>query len=216
MLAAAAVLFIVSSALVAFDGWPVKGFIQAFDVAQHDTPSTMASMYPGPSRAAALGQLAAAGVIQSPHGLAVARVSERIPAGTHDVALLSRRGHSGKVGSETSPGGSPHTPTTVASRPGAGASAPGAGSTGVGGTVGSLTTGVGTTVSHAGASLGTTVSGVTRGVGQVVGGLSPPLGKIVTQTGDGLGKTVTGLTGALGSTVSGAGTTLSHVLGAHG
>jgi hypothetical protein len=88
------------------------------------------------------------------------------------------------------------------------------------GTLGAVTqgttAGLGTAVSGAGQALGGAASGATAGLGKVVSTISPALGSVVTGAGQLLGATTDAATAALGQTLNGAGKLLGGLLSGSG
>jgi hypothetical protein len=217
LLAGAAMVFVLASAVVAFRGWPQVG-----------TPATPALVVvarphlAGGSRVER--QLYAAAVsVTTPASAAVAAgrasggagVSKR-PAGTWSQRVATSTGSSSGVAIP------PRTVTTgqpPVTTPGCGTSCstPISAVTGTVSTVVQSATGaVGNTVAAAGTALGSTVSGVANTVASKLAGLSPGLANTVSQAGAPLGGTVAKTTGSAANIVSGLGNTLGGALGALG
>jgi hypothetical protein len=192
LVAAAAGVFLVASAVIAFKGWPGTSFTDRIDsLFVKDAPPSVAWDKRGTQVAAAGAGAAAA---------AVARTAAGPTFGTPGVVLGNNGG--------AQPGGTVRLPsgTVVSTGPrGPGTVAPATGSDqgGGGSTLPSLpvpdTTpaqnGVADTVEQTGSTVGSTVQQTTDTVGSTVGG---PVGDTVKQTGDTVGGTVDNTTNAVG------------------
>jgi hypothetical protein len=213
LLAGAAMVFVLASAVVAFRGWPQVG-----------TTSAPASV-----------------VIGRPHIAAASPVHLRLVAATGGArsAVAPAAGASGQTARSGTPGRSderiklsssssarlamppvavvPPAAKPPVTTPACGAACDQPSLPGTISTVLQNTTGaVGNTVAEAGQSLGSTVSGLTNAVATKLAPLSPGLSKAVSN----VGSTVSGVVGntatAAGQAVNGLGHTLSNVLGALG
>ena len=187
LVAAAAGVFLVVSAVLAFKGWPGTGFTDRIDnLFVKDAPSggvgdkrgtQVAAVSAGTAAAAVAGTAAgptfgAPGVILGNDGGAQRGGTVRLPGGT----LVS-----------TGPGG----PGTVGSGQGGGGALPSL----PGSDTSPVQNGAADTVQQTGSALGNTVRQTTGSVGSTVGG---PAGGAVSQTGDSVGSTVDNTTKAAG------------------
>jgi hypothetical protein len=188
LVAAAAGVFLVASAVIAFKGWPGTGFTDRIDsLFVKDAPPPVAWDKRGTQVAAASAGTAAA---------AVAGTAAGPTFGTPGVVL----GDNGGV----RPGGTVRLPggTLVSTGP-SGPGTVGTPTTGGGAALPSLPApdtspvqnGAADTVQQTGSTLGNTVRQTTGTVGNTVGG---PAGDTVTQTGNSLGSTVDNTTKAAG------------------
>jgi hypothetical protein len=186
--AAAAGVFLVASAVIAFKGWPGTGFTDRIDnlfvkdspPVAWDRPGTqVAAVSAGTAAAAVAGTAAgptfgAPGVILGNNGAALEGGTVRLPSGT--LVSTGPRGP-GTVGVPTTGGGNPLPALPV----------PG---------TGPVQSGVADTVTQTGSTVGNTVRQTTDTVGNTVGG---PVGDTVKQTGSTLGGTVDDTTKTVGS-----------------
>jgi hypothetical protein len=187
LVAAAAGVFLVASAVIAFKGWPGTGFTDRIDslfvkdapppVAWDKRGTQVAAASAGTAAAAVAGTAAgptfgAPGVILGNNGGAQRGGAVRLPGGT-----LVSTGPSGPgtVGTPTTGGGA------LPSLPGPDTSP--------------VQNGAADTVQQTGSTLGNTVRQTTGTVGNTVGG---PAGDTVTQTGNSVGSTVDNTTKAAG------------------
>jgi hypothetical protein len=191
MLAAAACVFLVASAVIAFKGWPGDGFTDRIeslfvnDAAQApwDRPGTSAVATSAAPAAAAVAATAAGptfgtpGVVLDSDGSQVSGGRIRLPDGT----VVTPPGGSGAGGGGAGPVS------------GGGQGLPGVGSGEVQGQLGG-------TVQDTGRSVGQGVRDTTGQVGGAVGG---PVGDTVSGTGDSAGNTVDGVTGRVGGLLGG-------------
>jgi hypothetical protein len=189
--AAAAGVFLVASAVIAFKGWPGTGFTDRIDsLFVKDAPPPVAWDKRGTQVAAASAGTAAA---------AVAGTATGPTFGTPGV-ILGDNGGAQRGGTVRLPGGT--LVSTGPSGPGTVTPATGSGQGG-GGALPSLPApdtspvqnGAADTVQQTGSALGDTVRQTTGTVGDTVGG---PVGDAVTQTGDSVGSTVDNTTKAAG------------------
>ena len=191
LVAATACVFLVASAVIAFNGWPGAGFADRVDSIFVNDEPPVAWDQPG-TQAVAAGAGTAAGAVAataagptfgepdvflSPDGTALRGTPVRLPDG-QIVGV---------------PGGGAGGPGTVT---GGGGSATGGGD----GVTGPVQNQVSDTVRQTGSGLSGTVRDTTRGVGNTVGG---PVGDTVTQTGDAVGNTVDTVTNTAGSLLDG-------------
>ena len=191
LVAAAAGVFLVVSAVLAFKGWPDTGFTDRIDnLFVKDTPppvawdkrgTQVAAVSAGTAAAAVAGTAAgptfgAPGVILGNDGGAQRGGVVRLPGGT----LVS-----------TGPGG----PGTVGPAVGSGQGGGGALPSLPGSETSPVQNGAADTVQQTGSALGNTVRQTTGSVGNTVGG---PAGGAVSQTGDSVGSTVDNTTKAAG------------------
>ena len=210
LLAGAALMFIVASALVAFHGWP--------HVAVQPSPgevvvSPRSARSTGPSASAR--RLAA--VVAAPVGgtgtAAAPGAGRRGGTGGTGGAGAGRRGGSGTVGTPVSTsipvGTQAATPTSSCATSGCGTTttaAPPPSPVQQGQQViQQVTNTLGRGVAGTGQQVGSVVQQTTSSVAGAVGGPSSPVGGAVEKTGSGAAKTVTGLTQRLGGLVSGLG-----------
>ncbi|HEY1515122.1 MAG TPA: hypothetical protein VGF91_01805 [Solirubrobacteraceae bacterium] len=208
LLAGAALMFIVASALVAFRGWPHLA-VQPAPGEVVISPRSARST--GPSASAR--RLAA--VVAAPvggTGTAAAPGARR--RGGTGAPAAGRRGGNGTVGTPVrtsipvaTQAGTPAspcatsgcgTPTTTAAPP------PSPLQQGQQ-VIQQVTNTLGHAVTGTGQQVGSVVQQTTSSVAGAVGGSSSPVGGAVQQTGSGAAKTVTGVTNALGGLVSGLG-----------
>ncbi len=214
LLAGAALLFVVASAIVAFRGWPQVG----------DPPPaaavSVASAGAGSSVGSRADRVLTAAV--AAHAPATAG-SARGAAGTrHRASVLAVSRRHGGPG--TTPG-SPGSPTTGSAGTGS------TGSTGATGSAGSGTgcvTGcspipsapnpssvvstAGTTISNTGSQIGSTASGVADTVASSLSGVSQPAAGAVQGAGSAVGGAVSGTSTTVGGVVSGVGGTVTTPL----
>ena len=189
LVAAAACVFVVASAVVAFNGWP-SGIGDRIDsLFVKDQPAVPFDS-PGPQVVASAATAAAGTVTAVPTGPVVAGPGSgggRVRPGANG----SPRGGAAP-GSGTS-GDVPAGGTTTAAGSGGG------GGTGLPGVPdpGGATSGVGGAVQNTTHDVGGAVSNTTNQVGQTVGGVNQPLGNTVIQTGSNVQNTVTGLGNSL-------------------
>ncbi len=201
LLAGAALMFIVASALVAFRGWPHVAM-------QHSPGEVVLSSRP-------------ASPTGTPAARRIAFVAAAPAAGAGGVAARgpgrASGGHGGRGHGSARPPqrtiGSPAStsvPVSVAAPVAAGSTACGCGVTTpptsvqkVTQTLGEATNALGNVVSDTGARVGTVVRQTTNTAAGAVGGVSPGAGAgAVKGAGSGISKTITGVTQELGGTVS--------------
>lgn len=202
LVAGAAVLFVLASAVVSFRGWPQVG-AQPSAVAVVVQPSQVAA---GSSTARRLLSAVAATRPAAPLGSASRSGSAvaGIAATGGRVTIISRPiGGGGGAGGG---GGGQQGPPSGGGSGSGGTPPPG----GVGGTVGGS---VGGAVSSAGSNLGTTVTTVAGGLAHQVKRISPELGGIVSGAGQAVGGTISSSTGAAGSGAASAGKAVGGLLG---
>ncbi len=215
LLAGAALMFIVASALVAFHGWP--------HVAVQPSPgevvvSPRSARSTGPSASAR--RLAAA--LVAPVGgtgtAAAPGAGRRGGTGGTGGTGAGRRGGNGTVGTPVSTSvpvaTQAGTPTSSCATSGCGtpttAAAPPPSPLQQGQQViQQVTNTLGRGLAGTGQQVGSVVQQTTSSVAGAVGGSSSPVGGAVEKTGSGAAKTVTGLTQGLGGLVSGLGGGLS-------
>lgn len=213
LLAGAAVVFVLASAVVSFQGWPqLENHPSAPALVRAGTHASVDLT--GPRRIAAVlaAQHVPTGAAGRVSGGAVARTPVSPAPTSSSVSTAGGPQISVLAGSRPS-----ITPLAPAGpRPGC-ASACGGGPSagGLAGTVQQTTGALGGTVAGAGASLGSTVNGVANALGGAVNGVSSSLAGTVRQAGQVLGGTVSGATGAAGSTLAGAGQVVGTLLGGH-
>jgi hypothetical protein len=230
LLAGAALMFIVASALVAFRGWP--------HVAAQPSPGEVV-VSPRPAAAGALaGSLVArrltlisAGVAGRGAGVGAPAVAGVQPGGGAGTAPTGSGGSIGSPASTSRPvSGTAGTPISAGSAPVASGASGSSAGTGPSSSVPSVpvpvpsvpvppvpspapvqqvikqTTGaLGDAVSSAGNQAGSVVQQTTGAVGGAVAPVSPAAAGAVNSVGSGATKTVTGVTQALGGTLSGLG-----------
>jgi hypothetical protein len=186
LVAAAACVFIVTSAVIAFNGWPGAGFADRLDSVFVDDAPPVAWDQPGTEAVATGAGTAAGAVVATAAG----------PTFGADGVLLGADGTALTGGPVRLPDGTIVTPGTgTAVGPG-----PLTGTGGGGGAVPSVNTGqvqnqLADTVRQTGSAVGNTVRETTRGAGNAVGG---PVGDAVTQTGNNVGNTVDNVTRGAG------------------
>jgi hypothetical protein len=205
LLAAAAVLFLVGSAIVAFGGWPQIG----------TRPATS--------------NVAAAPVPLSSHASrrllhALAATAPRV----HAPGVVARSGVAGRavhrsVAGRTVTRGTRATPTTGSSSPAAGSTSPGAATASVpasgcsscthpGGSptpVSTVTSKVAQTVATVGGAVGQQITVLTGTVAKPLSAVSPPVGTAAGSVGGTVGSTVSGTATTAANAVS----TVGNVLG---
>jgi hypothetical protein len=173
--AAAAGVFLVASAVIAFKGWPGTGFtdrignlfVKDSPPVAWDRPGTqVAAVSAGTAAAAVAGTAAgptfgAPGVILGNNGAALEGGTVRLPSGT--LVSTGPRGP-GTVGVPTTGGGSSANPLPALPVP----------------DTGPVQSGVADTVTQTGRTVGNTVRQTTDTIGNTVGG---PVGDTVKQTG---------------------------------
>ncbi|HVE68870.1 MAG TPA: hypothetical protein VNB64_09850 [Solirubrobacteraceae bacterium] len=184
-MAAAACVFLVASAVIAFNGWPGAGFADRLDSVFVDDAPPVAWDQPGTEAVATGAGDAAGAVLASAAG----------PTFGADGVLLGADGSAQTGGPVRLPDGTIVTPAT--------GTAVGPGPVTGGGGGGPVDTGqvqstLAETVRRTGTSVGNTVRETTRGVGNSVGG---PVGDTVTQTGNTVGNTVDNVTQGVGGLV---------------
>jgi hypothetical protein len=210
LLAVAALVFIVASALVAFRGWPHvaaatapgRVVISANRGAPGGTPAArrlaLVAGAPGAGGAGGAGAGGAGGAGRGPSaaGRGLGRPGpprQTIGAPASTSVPVSGSGGSGGTtcasGCGTAPAPSP-SPTPVQR---------------VQQTLSQATNTLGNVVSGTGSRLGSTVQQTTSGVAGALGGSSTPVGGTVSQAGSGAAKTVTGVTHALGGVLKSLG-----------
>lgn len=220
LLAGAALMFILASAIVGFRGWPQVG-APAAPANVVVTPAATRSA--GPSRTARrLALLTAAPVGGRATGPGVATR----PAAGHGVGTSATLGTTGR--SVTSPGSLTSGSGAPGSGSGSGSSGSGAagvgsscaadncgstltgGSGGGGGatgpvqpTVHQVATGLGNTVASTGNATSTVVQQTTSAVAGTVSTISPQLGTAVQSAGNATGKVVTGVTNTVAGALTG-------------
>ncbi len=200
LVAAAACVFLVASAVIAFKGWPGTGFSDRIDnlfvrdqaqPVAWDRSGTAATAAGAAAGAGAVAGTAAGptfgtpGVILGNNGAAVRGGTVRLPGGT-----LVSTGANGP-GAVSSPGGQSSGNPSVPSLP----------------SVGGVDTqparnGVADTVQNTGSTVNNTVHNTTDTVGNTVGG---PVGDVVKNTGSTVGQTVDNTTKGVGDLLRGGG-----------
>ena len=190
LLAAAACVFLVASAVIAFNGWPGTGFADridsvfvddappvAWDQPGTDAVATGAATASGAVLASAAGPtFGTPGVVLGGDGTALRGTPVRLPNGT----IVNTA-----TGTPVGPGGVTGSPGQVDPPiidPGQAQNQ------------------LADTVRQTGSGVGQTVRETTRGVGNTVGG---PAGNAVTQTGNEVGNTVDNVTNTAGSLLGG-------------
>ena len=212
LLAGAALMFIVASALVAFHGWPhiaaqpSPGEVVISPRSESSPATQVARRLAVVAATPAAGAAASAGV-----GALGSASSPAHPPTAAGRALGG--GRSGIPGPPRQTVGAPTGPATPVAAP---ASGPGAPTSccvtrppprspvqQVQQTRGQATTTLGNVASGTGSQLGSTVQQTTNAVAGAVGGVSPAAGGVVGSAGSGAAQTVTGATEALGGVASG-------------
>jgi hypothetical protein len=217
LLAGAAMVFVMASAVVAFKGWPQVGsaaspaaviFTRPHLVAASSAERRLAAVArANPAASASHVSAGHAGRAVTRHGQSLAR-SER-------VSLGSRHRGSGTVTRVSVPPTTPAAPSPPQSTGcGSSCATPPATNTLATAVQGS-TSALGSTVAGTGKTLGSTVSGVVGTVASKLAGVSPPLASTVSAAGNALGNTVNQTTGAVGGLLTGTGKTLGALLGNH-
>jgi hypothetical protein len=210
LLAGAALMFIVASALVAFRGWPHLAPAPApgeVVIAPRSARSPGASAFarrlaavvaapaagtgpaaaPGAGRRGGTGGRRGVGPTGPTHSVG-APVSTSIPVGTPAATPTSSCATGGCGPATTTTAAPPPTPVQQGQQ-----------------LIQQVTNTLGKMVSGTGGQVGSTVQQTTSSVAGAVGGASPAVGGVVKQAGSGTAKTVTGVTNAVGGLVSGLG-----------
>lgn len=197
LLAGAALLFILASAIVAFRGWP--------QVATQ--PSTAVVTVPASSPAATSHDPGRLRAVLAARAVATPRNSPRGHA-------VSRRSRTGTVapggGSTPSAGGGSNAPIATSANRGAPGTCSGAGcavSTSQG-TVSGVTTTAAQTISNAGSAVGSAVNNTAGAVAGAVSGTSPQAAGAVQGAGNTAAGTVSGATTTASGTVTAVGNAL--------
>jgi hypothetical protein len=187
LVAAAAGVFVVASAVIAFNGWPGAGFADRIDSIFVNDEPPVAWDQPGTQAVATGAGTAAAAVAATPAG----------PTFGEPGIVLANDGTALRGGPVRLPDGAvvPGPPTGG----GGGVLTP-PGGDGPIVNPGDLQNQVAQTVQQTGRTVGGTVRDTTRGVGDTVGG---PAGDAVTQTGNTVGNTVDQVTNTAGSLLGG-------------
>jgi hypothetical protein len=202
LLAGAAALFVLATAVVAFNGWPQLSTVPA-------PPTVLAASVrtPGDSAVSRRIQLAARATAPAPATAAPAGgvVGGAITTGTIGTGTATT------IIPQRTTGGTPATRTrTVPVRQGShpctdcGSSVTGT----VGSTITQATAAIGGTVTQGGHTLGDTVTNAGDGVAKAVEPISPPLAGAVGGTGSALGNTIDQAAGVVGSILKGTGQAL--------
>src|SRR3954453_7948717 len=193
LVAAAACVFLVASAVIAFKGWPGTGFTDRIDnLFVRDQQRQVAWDKPGTAAVAAGAGVASGAVAGTPAG----------PTFGTPGTVLGNNGSAVRGGTARLPGGtlvSPgaNGPATIAA-PSIGG---GGGSVPVPGVDSApARNGVADTVQNTGSAVGNTVRQTTGNVGGSVGG---PVGDTVSNTGNAVGNTVDNTTKAVGGVLRG-------------
>lgn len=230
LLAGAAIVFVLASAVVEFRGWPQLGF-------QPSAPAVV--VVPSSARAGSRieKRLVSSARSRGPRvstvtaGVAGAGRSANVPSGgsagpgtsfaaapvvSVPAPALPPRPTRMRIAAPpvTPPAISTGNPAGPATTPCSGCDVSPANSV-VGNVVQGATGALGGTVASTGATLGSTVSGVAGALGTTLSGVSPLLGGTVQGAGGAVGGTLSATTGALGGTVSGVGQALGWLLGGH-
>jgi len=228
LVAGAALLFVLASALVAFNGWPALG----------TTPGPGSLFVPASSRAAASPAVTRLVALGARSGVAGGPAATRHAGPTAGGSRPDHPGRpSGKVpgsGDRTPGGGTPATPggpsltsgSPISGLPvGAGTannvtqSATSALSQTTGSVANTLkgaTNTIGSTITGVSSTAGSTVTGTLNSVGSTVSSVNPTLGGTISQTGTTAGSTVGGVGGTAGNTVTNVGNTVGNVVGGLG
>jgi hypothetical protein len=198
MVAAAACVFLVAGAVIAFNGWPGAGFTNSINDLFVDDAPPVAWDQPGTATVATSADVAAAAVTATPAGPTFGAPG----VGLGDDGTAQAGGGPVRLPNGTIvPGGT----TSGGGGGGGGGSGPGSGLPSAPGapgvpSVGDVQSGVGDTVGNTGSGAGGVVRDTTGSVGDTVGG---PAGDTIKQTGSTLGDTVEGAGGAAGDLVGG-------------
>lgn len=225
LLAAASVLFVMATAVVAYRGWPQIAYAgprPALVLAHNDSaygvgPKLAAATRGRPTAIVAPSTVTAAVTPTRPavHG-AVGSAPSHTSAPTTLVASSSS-GATRTVASSTgtanmTPVKTPSTPTSTTSPTCTSCAAPTAS---VGAGVAAATGSLGAGVSATGKQLGNTVGAVSSALAGQLSTASPAVGGLVAGVGQALGNTVTQVTGTVGGAVAGTGQLLGGLLGSH-
>lgn len=204
LLAGAAVLFLIGSAIVAFRGWPqiatgpVTSNVAAAPLAAHSRPvARPKTAFVTQRRAAVRGGSAAGGT----RGALAHRRTAVKAVTIGSVKTTAPGSGSGSGGSGGSAGGSPPAGT-------AGCGCGGSGTTGPR----KVFTTIARTVSNVGNDVGQQITGISGAVAGPVSSASPQAGSAVGQAGATLGSTVTSATNSVANTI----TTLGNTVGGGG
>jgi hypothetical protein len=203
LLAGAAFLFVLASALVSFHGWPqIAGRNATTAVVVSATPHHGArASVSAPRLTAALASTAPA----RPAGPIGANAGNGGPAGPVRHTTSGATSLSGSQVASTAPGATPVACTSgCPTRTGP--------ISGLGGTVDTTASALGSTVNRTGSQLGQTVTTVTGTLAGTVSKVSGTLGSTVNHLGQALGSTVAKTGAALGGTVTTAGRQVGKLL----
>jgi hypothetical protein len=208
LLAGAAMLFVLASAVVAFRGWPQVGDQLtpiAVIVAQRQAPLDKRAIhrlqYAG---AAVTGAVVTPAAPSRAQRVVTSTSPAAVPTSVHIASTGNRRSDQ-TTHVDT---GKPTRPV-IASPPGRSTSPT------LGQTVNNTTGVLGRTVAGAGNAVASTVTGLTNTLAKTVSGLSPALGQTVKRTGDLVGSAVGGTTGVVGGLLAGTGQALGQLLRGH-
>jgi hypothetical protein len=186
LVAAVACVFVVASAVVAFNGWPSLGIGDRIDSLFVKDRPAVAFDAPGPQVVAGAASAAAGTVAAAPTGPVIAGRGiggGPVGPGTNGSPRDGRAPGSGTSGDVQAS----VTPTGGGSGSGGDTSRPGLPDTS------GATRAVGGAVQTTTHTAGDAVSGTINPVGQSVGSVNPPLGNTLSQTGGNIGTTVKGV-----------------------
>ncbi|HTX31962.1 MAG TPA: hypothetical protein VMD09_11280 [Solirubrobacteraceae bacterium] len=200
LLAGAALLFVLGSAIVAFRGWPQ---IAAGPATTSVTPAAAHPAVPSRTARRLAAVLRRQATVAAPAGRAGG-------AGRRGASNGHVRVRTGVLGA-TAPGrGAPGrgVPTAGAASAGSGSGACGGSCTNPQGLVTRLTNTVSQQVTKIGSDVGSGIGSGSSAVAGPVGGISPPAGNAVQNAGSTLGSAVSGATTTAASTLTQAGSAL--------
>ena len=208
LLAGAAMVFVLASAVVAFRGWPQVGWPATPVAIVAAQPRGQLDVRAVRKLLAADAAVASTAVTTSAPARGAAGTASAPPVSMHLAAPTSPA----PTDQQTTHG---YVPTKQTGTPPVCSAACRPPAQTVSGTVNHATGVLGGTVSAAGNAVASTLTSLTANLAKTLSGLSPGLGKTVKQAGDALGGTLSGATGAVGGLLSGTGQTLAQLLGAH-
>jgi hypothetical protein len=211
LLAGAAMVFVLASAVVAFRGWPHvgdQGTSVAVVASQPRIPLDVRAVRRIVAADTALARATGAGP-----GTATARASAA--GGSVEVASTNRVHSTGPVTKPDQQSQQLTPAANVGSAPNCAPPSCVPALQGLGSTVSHTTGELGGAVAATGSAVASTVSGLANSVARTLSGLNPGLGTTVKQAGEAVGATVNGVVGGLGGVVSGVGNALGQLLGGH-
>jgi hypothetical protein len=201
LVAAAACVFLVASAVIAFNGWPGGGIDQSIsDLFVNDEPASVSgTSQPGPGAVVAAGAVAA-----TPTGPVITpgAAGPGAPAPGGGGGDGTGDGTPGDGGSGTTPGTGVGTPPSGGG--GGGGGGEGGASVGnVGDTIAPVTDAGSNAVKETTNQVGNTVTNVTNGVADTVAPVSPPVAETIRQTGQTVEQVVKSVGQDAGAALSG-------------